>query len=832
MPLYVVRSRTRQSAALFLTLLALHSISHRLAAQFPQARMTSISRAGVRSGESAELTFRGTDLEGASQVWFDDSGFTATHVKDLTFRINCGPQVPLGLHDVRVVGTFGVSNPRAFVVGDRPEQVEIEPNNTPDKATPVALGAVIYGEISVATDVDCFALQGKKGQRLFLDLQAERIDSRLDATLRLLGPTGAEIAESRDVFGADPFLDVTLPTDGRYVIKLHDAVYAGSPDHIYRLVAHDGPHVDAVLPLAVPFGAKGEFSVLGRALGRDAVIDAGLKVDGRPLERLAATITVGNPFDYRFTRISPIGAAAVSSNALPIAVAAAPVILEREPNNEEAQAQTVIPPCDISGNFGAPGDLELYRFQGHKGDIWRIEAIAERQGSLADPVLQVQKVGTKGQATQDLASGDDLPDGGTGPRFNTQSVDAEARFQVPEDGTYQVHLSDLYASQRGDPRLFYRLVIRPEQPDFRLVVVPTSATGADAVTIRAGGRASAYVVAIRIDGYSGPIQVAARELPPGVRCAPVVIGPGQVIAPIVFEAAEDAKTGVGEVTLVGRSRFGDRKNELTYVPGATPLGQDITHLALAGGMTWPPNASVASVAPARLFHGFVIAIRGEPAPLCVTATPDKWVVSQGRQVDLDLSVARRAGFVEAVTATGADLPPNTPAPSVSIPKGAKSVRMPLFVPRNVPPGTYSLVVRGSGSYPFSKDPKAKEKPNITLNEASNPITLTVRPAPINLTIDSKGGKLRQGHRLEIEVSVARQNGFAGSVALALNAPMSLKLRADAVKLGKDQTKAKLVLTAAKESPVSASANVTIRATALVRSESIEVDEPLALTINK
>ena len=70
-------------------------------------------------------------------------------------------------------------------------------------------------------------------------------------------------------------------------------------------------------------------------------------------------------------------------------------------------------------------------------------------------------------------------DAGAGVRFNTQSVDAEVRLQVPEDGSYQVQNSDLYASQRGDPRLTYRLVIRREQPDFRLVLLPASATATD-----------------------------------------------------------------------------------------------------------------------------------------------------------------------------------------------------------------------------------------------------------------------------------------------------------------------------------------------------------------
>ena len=96
---------------------------------------------------------------------------------------------------------------------------------------------------------------------------------------------------------------------------------------------------------------------------------------------------------------------------------------------------------------------------------------------MADPAFVVQKVGAKGQPPQDLASGDDLPDAGTGPRFNTQTVDAALRWQVPDDGLYQVLVSDLYGSQRGHPRLTYRLVIRREQPGFALVLLPDSADG-------------------------------------------------------------------------------------------------------------------------------------------------------------------------------------------------------------------------------------------------------------------------------------------------------------------------------------------------------------------
>jgi hypothetical protein len=849
---------TRPAAILALLLAgASGALDGSASAQLPEPRLTSLSRPGSRVGETAEVALRGSNLEGVTQLWFDHPGIKAAHVKDLSFRVVSAPAVPLGHHDVRAIGTYGVSNPRTFVLGDRPESVEVEPNNTPEKANRIVVNTVTNGELSGGADIDCFAFAGKKGQRLFFDVEAERLDSPLDATIRLYSPSGAELAESRDYFGVDPFLDTTLPADGRYVVKIHDAIYAGSPDHTYRLTVHDGPHLDAILPAAAQPGTVTAFTLFGRGLGAAAAPDPQSTGNGSALARLNVSIRVPieallapdlsararlfvpstavrqrQGFEYTHVRASPEGAAPVVSNPLFIARAAGPVILEHEPNNDDAHAQVVVPPCDISATFAQTGDADLFRFQAHKGDIWWIEAIAERMGSMADPAFVVQKVGPKGQPAQDLETGDDVPDAGAGPRFTSQTVDAAVRWQVPDDGLYQVLASDLYASQRGHARLTYRLVIRREEPDFELVAVPESPTGIDSVTVRAGGRTAAYVAAIRKDGFGGPIRVEARALPAGVRAANVTIGPGQAIAPIVFEADPAAKTTVGTVAITGRGRFGDRKEALEYVAGASSLGPDITQTAMAAAMTGPPNPNAETVAPARLTHGCVVAVREEPAPLAISAAPTTFVLAQGHHLDLDLAVTRRAGFVEAVAVTVIALPPNMPEAGVTIPKEAKTAVLPLFVPREVPPGIYTILVRATGAYPFNKDPKAKEKPNVNLTEPSNPITVFVRSAPLNLSVDNKGGALKAGASLEIGVTITRQNGFAGNVALSLAAPAKFKLSAAPVELAAGQTQATLVIQAAKDSPAGAAPGVYARATATVPGEAIEVEENVGLTIGK
>src|SRR5262249_3454539 len=206
-------------------------------------------------------------------------------------------------------------------------------------------------------------------------------------------------------------------------------------------------------------------------------------------------------------------------------------------------------------------------------------------------------------ATNDLTTAEDLPDKGGQARFHTASVDAAVRWTAPEDGAYQVVATDLYASQRGDVRLAYRLNVRPERPDFHLFLLPNSTDRPDALTLRAGGRALAYVLAWRADGFNGPIRVEAVDLPPGVRCAPAVIPAGQVLTPVVFEASDDARPFLGTARLVGRARFGDRKEELGRTAGPAILGPDVAHPALGGGVVWPPmnpvpgqNAPPAAVA--------------------------------------------------------------------------------------------------------------------------------------------------------------------------------------------------------------------------------------------
>jgi len=786
----------------------------------PRPRLHHAFPPGGRAGGVVEVAVAGESIEAADGLWFSHPGLVATPEagRPGTFRVAIAADVPPGNHDVRALTPEGVSNPRTFVVGRRPESTEAEPNDTPVAANPVVINSVVNGVVGRA-DVDCFAFDGEAGRRLFLDLAAERIESRLDATIRLLDARGVEVAESRDSYGADPFLDVTLPASGRYVVKVHDVTFAGSADHVYRLGIDDGPRLDSAFPaIAEPGPSSHHLTLIGRKLdgaalpgvGPDRLAFESRGWDGPTPFRPASDLTVNVLGAAAAVRAFSLGLGADGrlSNPTWIVESPGPIVAEREPNSPESP-QDVAPPCSIGGDFRTRNDLDAYRFRAKKGEVWRIEAVAEGIGSPADPTFVVQRLPEKGEP-QDVASADDTADPGLAPRFNLASTDATLRWQVPADGTYQVVLNDVAGTSRAGPRLSYRLSVRPEHPDFRLFLVPDAVNALDAVTVRRGGRAAAMLLAWRLDGFAAPILVRPESLPEGLRCDPVIIPAGRVSAPVVFEAAGAAGPSVGVVRLVG---------SVGATPG-TQAGTDPEHVAIPGSLVWPPSkvGNVrATVAPSRATRGFVVAVR-EGSPFLLTARPRRRAIAVGQDLDLDLTLGRSSGFDGAVAVSGWELPAGFPGPALTIPKGTTSAVLPWTTPPGLPPGDYSLVLKGSSTV----TPGPTGRAGYRAEEPSNPVLVSIRPAPVRVTLPPKPAIIKRGGTVEVVVGLERLGGFAGPLHVVLDPEAADGLDADPQVVPPGRASATLSVRAKVGGPVGPAHLPKIRVEADVAGEKIEV----------
>jgi hypothetical protein len=83
--------------------------------------------------------------------------------------------------------------------------------------------------------------------------------------------------------------------------------------------------------------------------------------------------------------------------------------------------------------------------------------------------------------------------------------------------------------------------------------------------------------------------------------------------------------------------------------------------------------------------------------------------------------------------------------------------------------------------------------NITIYEASTPITIHVREVPIEVTFAAPGTAIAPGAKLEVPVEVQRLFEFADAVDLEIKAPGGAKLKAAKVQLKKEESSGMVVV---------------------------------------
>ncbi len=823
------------------------------AAQLPQSRLQSLYPPGAAWGTSVEVTLNGTDLEDVNRLWFDHAGLRADHIEGTRFRVAVEPGTPLGHHDVRVFGRFGLSNPRTFVVARGIERLEAEPNSTPEQAEAIPLNTIVNGRILEGTDVDQFVFEAKPGRTILIEVEADRIDSRLDAVVRVYDPNGRLMVESFGDEGLDPVVRLPILEAGRYRIALTDSIYDGSVDHTYRLRVHDGPYVEAIRPRLAHLGETREFTLFGHNLGADRAAEVTL--DGQPLEQILVTRSISwrmkpDPWSPGRTHLAPweslrrgweirVTTDREASNPLFVAWARDPIVLEREPNEDGAEAQEIRLPVDISGAFQNPDDIDVYRFEAAKGQTYWIEASSQELGAQGDPAVTIQQVRDDG-SVRNVANLDDTRQSGAGIVFDDSSFDARGKWTVPDDGRYRVVVRDLYGSRRGDVRLAYRLNIRLPRPDFQVLLMPAdSENRPSALNIRRGGRTLATLLVQWLDGFAGPIRIVPRRLPPGVHADPVVIRPDQTRAGIAFEADERATTGAFGIELeavaVLEGRSSTTVNTWDYTAGLSPADPTIRHDVLAAGMVWPSTGRNRP-ATARVERGGVLGVLEEVDPLRLTVTPSRSTIVQGEPAQFDATLQRRVGFKAPVQVgiVPIFLPPKQKFNAVQIAVEADQAALPWPQAANLQPGLYTLAFQANGEHQYTKDPEGKDKKKVTLNVPSNTVLLTIRPRPLrfaNISVTKQNPlTLTPGSSADLTVQVERLDGFEGPVTLQLDAPEEAKLTAEPIALTPDQTEATIVIHAGNDAPPGEIDAITLHARFERDGEPLRIARTLRLTV--
>jgi hypothetical protein len=371
--------------------------------------VASISPAGMERGTTATFTIEGRNLSDAKEVIFDGPGMSGKvlQITDIPEKIapprageDLGAQVPLGkkqtaklevtiakdampgIHRLRIQTPLGTTNTTAFAVGTLPE---VQPREKPsmDSATAptqVTLPATLIGKIAAPGDKDSYEFEGKAGEEIVFAVQASQLGSELRSLLALSDSSGRVLAQAgKNDNSPDAALHYKLASNGRYTVSITDRDSEGGKGYFYRLNAGPLPYITGFFPLGVRAGEASTVAVTGVNLGGIREV----KVESPPAAEGWTTMAL------------KVDSSMPLLNNAKLAVGSEPEILEQEPNDTIAQAQSVSLPVTINGHIdggakmsGAP-DEDYFRFHAAKGEQVSIDVAAARLGSALDSVIEI-----------------------------------------------------------------------------------------------------------------------------------------------------------------------------------------------------------------------------------------------------------------------------------------------------------------------------------------------------------------------------------------------------------------------------------------------------------
>lgn len=563
----------------------------------PLPRLLTISPLGGQAGTDFDVVITGENIEGAEQLSFSDEKIKASQKVDGNgvpipnqYSISIAKETQAGIYEARVMTKLGVSSCRVFSVGTLKEQTQKGPNISPGQAMELMVDSVCS---SVLTNkaIDYYRFEAIQGTRYVIACEGKGIDSKLDAVLSLANATGQDIKVDR----SGGLIDFVAKKDESLMIKVNDLTFKGGPEYFYRLSL--------------------------RQLGSQDIVPS-----------LSATKSV-SAMSWPPTGLAPQAA-----------------MTENEPDVAISAPQRVNLPCDIAGSFYPAADMDLFEFEGKKGEVWWVELASERLGCPTDASIVVQRATQVDSRTVwvDVVELQDIPSpvkpssngyAYDGPPFDAGSPDTLGKIELPEDGLYRLQVSDLFGGTRSDRRNIYRLIVRKGAPDFSLAAwgLHMELRNGDRnalskpISLRGGTTMALEVVVVRRDGFDGEINLAMDNLPPGVTVTGLKIPVGKTRGVLLVTAHQDAPRGLSRANIYGEAMID---------------GQPVRRRIQMAEMKWPIPDSWGEIPEPRLVGDAPVSVSGhEFAPISLVAAEEKvWEVDSNAKLTIPLKKIKRSEF--------------------------------------------------------------------------------------------------------------------------------------------------------------------------------------------
>jgi hypothetical protein len=187
----------------------------------------------------------------------------------VVLQVTIGEHAEPGERELRIGTAAGITNPMIVKVGQLPEITKtpskvppafnVNNGGTPparppipsaaEAAVSVSLPAILNGQMMPGT-MDRYRFHAAKGQHLVAAAEArelipyisDAVPGWFQATLTLRDSTGRQVAYAdHHFFHPDPVLSYDIPADGEYVLEVHDSIFRGREDFVYRVSVGDFP---------------------------------------------------------------------------------------------------------------------------------------------------------------------------------------------------------------------------------------------------------------------------------------------------------------------------------------------------------------------------------------------------------------------------------------------------------------------------------------------------------------------------------------------------------------------------------------------------------------
>lgn len=458
-----------------------------------------------------------------------------SYPKEWTAQVAIDRQAPRGVVYWRVACAQGGTSCRPFIVSDLPNVIEQESNSTPRAAQRVPIPAAVNGRISGERDVDYFAVELKRNERLSCDVIARRLGSPIDPIVEIRGPDGELAVVKTHAFGEDISLGLIADRAGAYTIRVANVSFHGDPSYVYRLHLTRQP----LAIFAYPPGGE------ARAQAQVAVTD----IFGETQQR---TISLRDELGESTYFHSAYG------NGFQLASAATAVVVESEPNDTPDAATSIFLNRPAFGQ-SQRRDRDHFVVDVKKDRPVFLTCRGFPAGRGALPVVTV----VAGSDSKTIA--------------RARSVDAADRvcrlnWTPGEDGRVIVRVEDIRAAVQGGSDFIYELTLRAGRPDFQLHAA------ADVVNGRQGEKTTFDVRAERQGGFDEAIDLQVVGLPEGAKVEGGPIPAGKSTAKLTIAIDGEAAAVSSELKIEGSATVGDR--QVTRTVQCRHLGRDADNVGV------------------------------------------------------------------------------------------------------------------------------------------------------------------------------------------------------------------------------------------------------------